>query len=217
MPRQRKSFDRISGIKEPSLIVVAAEGEAAEQRYFLGIVDKLEEQGTQLKLLVLPPREGGHSAPKHVLKQLSDYETNFGLGEDDDLCLVIDRDRQSWTEEQIAWVAQECANKQYLLALSNPCFELWLLLHHVDVNSLSEKQKQEIYENKNDHLKKEVSRVKGGYKSSRLKLEDFWDFTDIAIARAKALDTEPQYRWPNTVGTRVYLIIEKIKQVFTAQ
>lgn len=214
MPRQRKSFDRNTGIKEPSLIIIAAEGQEAEQRYFEGIADKLEEQRTQLQLKVLPKRAQGNSAPQQVLNQLSDYEKEIGMDEHDELCLVIDRDRQSWTEQEIASVAQECANKQYLLALSNPCFELWLLLHNVDVNSLTDKQLEQIHNNSNGFLKKEVSRVKGGYKTSKLKIDDFWGDTEIAIERAKKLDTEPQHRWPNQVATRVYLIVEKIRQIF---
>lgn len=212
MPRQRKSFDRNTGIKEPSLIIIAAEGREAEQRYFEGIADKLEEQITQLQLKVLPKRTQGHSAPQQVLNQLSDYEKEIGMDENDELCLVIDRDR--WTEKNISKVAQECAKKQYLLALSNPCFELWLLLHLYDVASLPDEQQVQIHANKNGFLKKEISRVKGGYKTSKLKIDDFWNDTDTAIDRAKKLDTEHQHRWPNQVATRVYLIVEKIRQVF---
>ena len=60
----------------------------------------------------------------------------------DELCLVIDRDKQSWTEATISEVAQFCHAKQYILALSNPCFELWLLIHHYDVMLLSEDEKK---------------------------------------------------------------------------
>lgn len=44
--------------------------------------------------------------------------------------------------------------------------------------------------------------------------KNFWSHTDTAIARAQALDTEPGSRWPTTLGTRVYLILQKIRQVF---
>lgn len=214
MPRQRRDFDRISGVKEPTLIVVAVEGAVTEQNYFKGIMEKLEEDGTRLKLRVLPPRTQGHSSPKHVLAQLSEYHSTFGMEASDELCLVIDRDNQAWDEDEIAFVARECASKQFLLALSNPCFELWLLLHHVDVSAENEQQKQKILENKKGFLKKEIGRVKGGYKTSKLKLDDFWEYTDLAISRAKVLDVEPQHRWPNAIGTRVYLIVEKIRETF---
>ncbi len=35
MPRERREFDRRSGVKDPSLIVIACEGEKTEQQYII--------------------------------------------------------------------------------------------------------------------------------------------------------------------------------------
>lgn len=210
MPRQRRNFDRISGVKSPSLIVIATEGAETEQRYFSGIKDKLENASSTLQLKILPAREHNLSAPKHVLNQLLRYQQQFTMDRNDELCLVIDRDKQSWSAKEIAWIAQEAAKKQYLLAISNPSFELWLLLHHVDITAESYSYQQHAEANKNHFLKKEISRTLNGYKTSRLNIDDFWKNTHIAIHRAKQLDVNPKQRWPSALGTRVYLIVEKI-------
>ena len=70
------------------------------------------------------------------MKQLNDYKEQYALEADDELWLVIDKDR--WTEAMLSRVATECAQDEYMhMALSNPCIELWLLLHLVDATSLS--------------------------------------------------------------------------------
>lgn len=57
MPRERREFDRRSGVKDPSLIVIACEGEKTEQDYFNSISELCDELGSRLQLKVLPPRE----------------------------------------------------------------------------------------------------------------------------------------------------------------
>ncbi|EFE3333458.1 RloB domain-containing protein, partial [Escherichia coli] len=131
--------------------------------------------------------------------------------------LVIDRDKQSWTEATISEVAQFCHAKQYILALSNPCFELWLLIHHYDVMLLGEDEKRSILRNKNGYMKSKLRDVIGQYNPSSINIHDFWGVTEIAIDRAKRLDVNPAERWPNEIGSRVYIIMEKIRQSINNQ
>ena len=222
MPRSRRDFDRISGVRDPSLIVIATEGELTEQSYFLSLKDKLDrldsEGSHRLKLEVLDAsvndetRQKGCSSPSAVLRQMDCYYKEFGLGQYDELCIVIDRDKQTWTEKELANVAKECASKGYFLALSNPSFEIWLLLHFESLTELSEEIKNQVVENKRGYLKQRLREF--GINASRLNLNDLWPNTQIAIQRARAMDIEPKDRWPNDIGTRVYLVVEKIKKAF---
>jgi len=43
--------------------------------------------------------------------------------------IVVDRDCRSFTEEQCEYVCKKCKENNFELIVSNPCFELWLLLH----------------------------------------------------------------------------------------
>lgn len=212
MPRERREFDRRSGVKDPSLIVIACEGEKTEQDYFNQISELCDELGSRLQLKVLPPRKEGHSAPRHVLDQMDKYKKEFGIKVDDELCLVIDRDKQSWTEATISEVAQCCHAKKYILALSNPCFELWLLIHHCDVAILGDAEKGNILRNRGGYMKNKLREVVGQYNPSSIDINDFWRLTEIAIDRARRLDVNPDDRWPNEIGSRVYIIIDKIRQ-----
>ncbi|MFV2015817.1 MAG: RloB domain-containing protein, partial [Candidatus Heimdallarchaeota archaeon] len=67
MPREKRDFTRISGIRNPSLIVIATEGEKTEQKYFNGVKLKCKEYSSKIHIEILDPRAGGLSAPKYVL------------------------------------------------------------------------------------------------------------------------------------------------------
>ena len=210
MPRERRDFDRITGIRDPSLIVIAMEGAETEPQYFNAVSKIADESKSRLKLKILPKRENTVSAAKYVLEQMNDYKKEFGIKKTDELCLVIDRDAQSLKEANLADVARLCADKQYLLALSNPCFELWLLLHHLDVSAESEAEKQSLLANKKQFAKNKLRQIMGSYNPANLNLDDFWPQTRVAIERANALDNSPKDRWPNDLGSRVYLIMDKV-------
>lgn len=64
---------------------------------------------------------------------------NFGTVEgrvhpDDFFGMVIDRDRLTHTDaKRLREIYEECVRNDFRFCLSNPCFELWLYLHRVDV------------------------------------------------------------------------------------
>ncbi len=90
-----------------------------------------------------------NSSPDIVLGQLNEFAEEYNLDEKDELWMVIDRDYQSWTEKTIKLIAQKChQNKGYFLALSNPAFELWLLLHFIDCSTLCDTEKKLLFDNK---------------------------------------------------------------------
>lgn len=70
------------------------------------------------------------------LKFLSDYQ-----GESDIFGVVIDRDSKSHPRKMIEEVFSDCDNKGYKCFLTNPCIELWLLLH---VSDISEEYKHDM-------------------------------------------------------------------------
>jgi len=149
------------------------------------------------------------------LKQLNDYKEQYALEADDELWLVIDKDR--WTEAMLSRVATECTHDEYMhMALSNPCIELWLLLHLVDVASLSPEEQQQWLENrrnsrrKDPYLKMRLRQEMGSYHEAAYDAQMLIVHVEEAIERAKALDKNPADRWPQTLGTRVYLLAESV-------
>jgi len=120
----------------------------------------------------------------------------------DQAWLVVDKDH--WRDEQLlelhAWTKE---NDAYHLALSNPCFELWLLLHFEDgvggtsASDLRRKLRQHLPDYNKDIGPRQISRTQ----------------IDAAIDRARQLDQPPCGDWPRTAGrTTVYRLVENILQ-----
>jgi len=212
MGRERKKLERVSHVRDARLFVIATEGEETEKQYFEDLTSKEWYPNPRVIIEVLE-RSTSASNPKRILKMLDERKKKRGLKFDDELWLVINRDKQSWTLEEIAEVAQVCLQKGYYLALSNPCFELWLLLHIKSLEEYSDDILQEFLENKKvtasrTRLEKELILLLGSYNKSNLDTSPFLGLVQKAIERAKKLDIYPEQRWPNKLGTQV--LVEKI-------
>lgn len=149
------------------------------------------------------------------MKQLNDYKKLYDLECDDELWLVIDRDH--WTDAMLSHVAKECAQDDYLhVAMSNPCFELWLLLHLVDVALLTPEEQQQWVDNRRKsksaepYLKVRLRQEMGTYHESDYDAPMLIKYVKVAIERARLLDKIPADRWPQTIGSRVYLLAESV-------
>lgn len=116
-------------------------------------------------------------------------------------------------------VAQYCAqNGNLRFCVSNPCFELWLLLHIEDIATYDRDQMLTLSMNKKVNaqdtwLKKHIRDLIGIYHESEYDPMAFLPTIDKAIIRAEKLDGSPKDRWPQSVGTRVYLLAQSIMNV----
>ena len=210
--RVRKSFERREGVKIPKLVVVAAEGRKTEKIYIEALRDERCASGVQVKVL---EREENESSPDKVLGQLRAFKEEYKTEDYDELWVVVDRDR--WEERMLSEVAQACENDKIMhFCLSNPCFELWLLLHLEDISTYTPDKMVKLKENKragknsDTWLKKRVRKLMGQYSESKYDAPALVKSVQHAITRARNLDVNPKDRWPQTVGTRVYLLAESI-------
>lgn len=191
--RRRRPLDRtLVSYRDARLVVVATEGQLTEPRYFGG----LRFPRTQVEVI---PSRGGRSSPRHILSNLARFEAEYDLGEDDELWVVLDLDR--WPVRALHAVHAACTESRYNLAVSNPCFEIWLALHFdeplpnpVTANSLVQ------------HLRG----ILGGYNKAALQGSHFHPQIGDAIERARAMDDKPGDLWPQTPGTRVYRLMESL-------
>lgn len=142
----------------------------------------------------------------------------YNIEEDDQLWVVVDRDR--WTSKMLSSVARDCTtNDNLYFCVSNPCFELWLLLHLEDVLSYDSDRMKELAANKknskrgNTWLKKRMKDLMGHYHESDYDACSLLKTIDSAINQAEKLDKKPSDRWPQTVGTRVYLLARSIMDI----
>lgn len=175
--------------RDATIFVIATEGSLTEKQYF-GIF-----RNSRVQITVLPATED-KSAPEYVLKRLREFKREYQLGRGDELWLVVDVD--SWGDKKLAEVAKGCKICNFEMGVSNPCFELWLYLHHKDIDPNISIKSQGMKK-----LFKELSKSDGG--EIHFSIESIRE----AIRRAKALG-KPNQRWPQQTGTHVYKVVEKI-------
>jgi RloB-like protein len=172
------------------MIVLAVEGEHTEEQYF----KPLRNGKIDLEIL---STENGFSAPQHIEERMDSFlATNRGLvgGE---FWLVLDVDRHHALQE----VCAQAVQKGYRLAVSNPCFELWLWLHLEEVDNNLKTCSQ---------LETALRSRLGGYNKSNLPVADFHSNISTAIERAKALTGSNISPIPAFPGTQIYQLMEQI-------
>lgn len=126
--RKRRPLDRtLNPVRDASLVVIASEDEHAVKQYFDFF------RASRIQFLVLPT-EDGRGSPQHVLDRLNDYRKERRIEEGDALWFVTDSDH--WVGpnhiSNLIDVLRQCRQKGIGVALSNPCIELWLLLHFAE-------------------------------------------------------------------------------------
>lgn len=215
MPKPNsRPFARKSKYRDAKFIVIATEGELTEPIYFedLALDERYRHPRVTIKVL---HTIDGCSAPSHVIKRLDKIRREQKLYEGDELWLVLDKDR--WNETQLSEVAQLANQKGYKLAESNPCFEIWLLVHHRSLGSYTMSELNELQENRKERfrarrrrLELELIDICGSYNKENLNTSDYIPFVTDAIANARNADSHPTDRWLNQIGSRVYKLAQSI-------
>ena len=205
MPLIKKPFIRRTGFRDAKLIVIASEGQKTEKKYFNDLKDTYVRSSLHVEVL---ERSVSASSPSHVLAHLNKFKTKYKLGRDDELWMVIDVDR--WKAQNLSDVAGKCRDKGFWIAVSNPCFELWMLLHLDEFDLYDYEQKNRLFHNSQNFIEREIRRILGSFNKSNPDTSKFLPHIENAVIRAKKLDINPNSRWPNSLGTRVYLLVEKI-------
>lgn len=183
---------KISHLRDTKLIVIATEGHKTEKQYF-----KIFEN-IRVQVVVIPSNDN-RSAPEYILDRLNNYSEAYQIGKNDEFWLMVDTDR--WGDKKLSEMSQEAFKKNYFLAISNPCFEVWLYLHLGSISTNFTECKE---------LKKMLRQKIGSYNPSNLNLDIYKPNILIAIRRAKDISPDDGSRWPASIGTHVYKIVEKI-------
>jgi hypothetical protein len=157
------------------------------------------------------PTEDGTSHARYVLKRLIDYKTEKGskYEDGDELWMVLDTDHliRGSHRKGFEEALQDAQENGVKVALSRPCFELWLLMHHVNETELIDLPNAKA-------ACKELSTQLGGYNKNKLKQELF-PLSSVALAceRAERLDQSVADEMiPSTNTSRVYLIWKAIAE-----
>ena len=159
-------------------------------------------------------------------EQNSDYQ--FEAYPEDEFWIVTDVDK-NWSDEKVSptenktfkeeWgeAVAECREKGYSYAVSNPFFEIWLLLHH---DQPSEKDKsfavsdEHPYETTN-HFRTRLSELGAPLRDKKhINSSNYSDEKiKIAIRRAEELHKDKEDLCPRYFATTVYLLLKKIVEM----
>ncbi len=144
----------------------------------------------------------------YLQRQNVTYDSKY-----DRVCLIVDRDKQSFKSEQYDYVLDVCAKKGYSFYVSNPCFELWLLLHYDEILALDKgkllKNPKEPPRARKRFLEKKLSELMGGYNKENLDFEKLLDKVECAIENEKHF-CEDVTALKNELGTNVGLLLKEL-------
>ncbi len=179
------------------MFVIAAEGSVTELTY-MSLVGAI---GSNVRVHCL--RKGDKNSPSQVLQRMEQFLKSEGLRTTDEAWVVVDTD--AWTAEDLqslhSWSTERC---NHGLAVSNPKFEFWLLLHFDSGNGAATATECDR------RLKKHLPAYDKRVEPSKFPR----DRIDAAIERARSRDTPACSDWPrNPPGTTVYRLVERVLAV----
>lgn len=197
IPRKPRPLTRdTSGFRDDRLFIVACDDTFAPKQYF----NFFRIPRIQIYVVVTPD---GSSAAEHVLGRLLEIENE----EDDERWMLLDVDHyckghhlQSLTRA-MAKARQHGVN----IAFSRPCFELWLLLHHVEESAVAQLGSARDVE-------QALRSILGEYNKTHLKGEHYpLESVPDACIRAERLDNAVGGgEIPNANTSRVYRIWKSV-------
>lgn len=160
--------------------------------------------------------ENGKELPESEWEKNCDWE--YFDPEVDIVCVIFDRDYKK-LETHLDTIFSLCERHKIRIVMSNPNFELWLLMHFPDISQYDKKKllenkknlRHQLFEEcseKKKYLEILVSKQAVGYsKGSKIKFERFQPFVDLAVEQA-SLFAEDSKELCNELGTSVGRLIQ---------
>ena len=169
--------------------------------------------------------------PKQLVERIDQFKLEkediyqFSQYPDDEFWILTDVDK-NWSNEVISpndgktykdeWndAVAMCQTRNYGYAVSNPFFEIWLLLHHdnaTDSDKAFAVTDEHQYET-TDHFRTRLRNLGAPLKSKKHIDPSHYDIEKIkiAISRADALHTNKEELCPKYFSTTVYVLLNKI-------
>lgn len=185
------------------VFLVASEDTYAVEQYFEALKDNEVFDTRRVVVRVLGTGDSGRSDPVAVRRRLTEIERAMDENFDVDerwLCLDVDHWGTGRHTPNLARACKEALEAGYGLAISNPAFEVWLLLHFSDEPKATQSDCEAA-----------IRAAVGAYDKTRLQAHLYTRETvGLAITRARALDFDPSQRWPQQPGSHVYRLVERL-------
>ena len=201
--RRPRPIPRDAGkLRDARLFIVATEDRYAPRQYF----GFFSHPRVHVEVLFTP--HGAGADPRSVLNRLISFQEQYQIGEDDQLWALFDTDH--WINEShksgLIQAIEDAHRRGYFIAMSRPCFDLWLLLHHENVSAGVEYVT-------GDEIATRIRQIVGEFNKTNLK-KDHYKIVQVQMAldRARSLDANELGLWPEKTATRVYLLVDELKR-----
>jgi len=218
MPREPIPLVREGGFLEAEkMFILSYEGKVSEKKYFEDFrKSELFNDSGIIEVISLKRPTNRGSDPISVKKLLQAAKKEYRFKDTDEFWLIIDRD--DWEEihnHNFDKLVDDCKKENnFFLAMSNPCFEIWLILHLKDINEFDESEKQKLISNdkisnSKNYIDIVLGEIQGRGYNKRPTPTVFLPLTRVAIDRAKEINNENE-EYPKKLGTHIYKLIEKL-------
>lgn len=205
---------------EKRKIFVLAEGEKTEIKYFEGLREHSKELGISDLLEIVPLYKNSEVKGVTSPQGLADLAKEFIENENSDknnyyedidkFLLIFDRDKNDFANYSDFIDSNK---EKFILGITNPCFEIWLLLHKQNsVNEIIKKNEKDILDNRkisasHSYLSKIISDLYNMNTKRKMNFSKFKDNIKYAIEQEQLL-TQNIYELDNKIGSNIGKIIQ---------
>ncbi len=218
------------------IIFLSLEGSVTEEEYFERISEIFSDVKSKIQFVSVA-EDAVHTAhrcrtpdqnvtlskvrPKQLVERIDQFKMEkediyqFSKFPDDEFWIVTDVDQNwgdLWIEEWNQAITM-CQEKHYGYAISNPFFEVWLLLHHDDIIEADKAfavTDSHPYE-KTNHFKERLRSLGFPLSDKHINSLDYSEEkVKIAITRAETLHIDKTNLIPKYLSSTVYMLLNKI-------
>ncbi len=200
--RSRRGNGKSARGKPKKRIFIATEG-VTEYKYFNRL--KRELRAGNIDVL----KSTSKTSPDKVLQRLKKYKPKDGdIRTVDDLWLVIDKD-----DYDLNAIFSAADRRRFLFADSNPCFEIWLIMHCKALHQIPGLEGSAALGGCDKVIDELRKRIEPNYQKTNYKVSCYIERRETAIKNAEKTDRERHAAWMNDVGTRVYKLADSIRKL----
>lgn len=189
--------------KRKKIIFIGAEGKNKTETKYFNSFNRLQDT------YIVKFARNNRTDPKGMVTSIHKEASTEGITgrNGDEVYVLLDADSEQYKKEQIKEAISIGKNKNVNVIISNPCFELWLLLHFEYTTK---------YFSSNRELIKELKRYIKNYEKNLDVFTMLEDKQMDALKNAKKLhsvhaETRKQLRYVQNPETDIDILVDKLK------
>jgi hypothetical protein len=212
MKRRRRKYARPMSPRgnvpqsDGKIFLIVVEGEQTERSYFYGLREKLEFKAADVLVF-----HSGATDPQNIVdaaiklrdERFEASKKSLILAPYDEVWVVFDRESQLHVRgSQLPNALSSATTSGILVALSNPCFEFWLLIHY----TFTTKQFSDA-----TRVVKALRKHDRGYAKNSLPLDELFSRTPTAVKNAiKCLKHHVTSKGDGNPSTHVHRLVSSL-------